>query len=252
MQNNYKAPHADQHEIYTEIMEQTHIMIGGSTGSGKSTIEAGIIYNLVNTYTPDELELWLVDPKKMELVKYESLPHVRYYVDNDNDTKILMAMLISEMDRRNTIVQAEIRAGKNAAGMWTGKQIYCFIDETADVIARNGKDVLRQFQILLQMARTAGIHMVFCSQSFDAKMIPSHTAGNITCTVGLYVVKNKQHIARTITGNNDCCKLPPYGKCVLVTPRDYGVRDVPMYSPLQHQLMKEYWLKENAKANGLR
>ena len=217
------------YEFYDTLSDQTHVMIGGSTGSGKSVVESGIIYNLAVNYTDSEVEMWFIDPKKTELVKREWLPHVAHYADNDRDAVLLLDLLIYEMDKRNAEVQSMIRGGADI-DIYPGRAIYCFIDETADVIGRQGKEVLKKFQLIVQMARSANIHMVFCSQCFDAKMIPSHTACNITCTVGLYCVRNKPHISRTLVGNMDCCKLPKHGKCVLVTPDDYDVVDVPMYT----------------------
>ena len=218
------------YDFYTLVGKQTHTMIGGATNSGKSVVESGIIYNLAVDYTPDEVEFWFIDPKKTELVKYEWLPHVTHYADNMEDAMLLLDLLLHEMNSRNTEVQQMIRDGRRDIDIYPGRAIYCFIDETAQVIGMQGKEVLKKFQLIVQMARSAGIHMVFCSQNFDAKMMPSHVAGNITCTVGLYVPKNKVHISRTLIGNSDCCKLPKHGKCVLVTPDDYDVVDVPMYT----------------------
>ena len=232
------------YDFYTLVGKQTHIMIGGATNSGKSVTEAGIIYNLAVDYTPDEVEMWFIDPKKTELVKYEWLPHVKHYADNIQDSLLLLDLLIHEMDKRNADVQKMIRDGHRDIDIYPGRAIYCFIDETAQVIAMQGKEVIRKFQLIVQMARSAGIHMVFCSQNFDAKMMPSHVAGNITCTVGLYVPKNKAHISRTLIGNSDCCKLDRYGKCVLVTPDTYEVADVPMYTADDwNELRKSYSLR---------
>ena len=218
------------YEFYSMVGKQTHVMIGGATHSGKSVTESGVIYNLAVDYSPEEVEMWFIDPKQTELVKYEWLPHVKYYADNIKDAMFLLDLLLYEMDKRNHEVQTMIRNGATGIDIYPGKKIYCFIDETAQVIAMQGKEVIRKFQLIVQMARSAGIHMVFCSQNFDAKMMPSHVAGNITCTIGLYVPKNKVHISRTLVGNSDCCKLPPYGKCVLITPSTYEVTDVPMYT----------------------
>ena len=157
------------YDFYTRVGKQTHIMIGGATNSGKSVTEAGIIYNIAVDYTPDEVEMWFIDPKKTELVKYEWLPHVRHYADNIQDSLLLLDLLIHEMDKRNAEVQKMIRDGHRDIDIYPGKAIYCFIDETAQVIAMQGKEVIRKFQLIVQMARSAGIHMVFSHRTLTRR-----------------------------------------------------------------------------------
>lgn len=238
------APYADAHDVFTDIANHHHIMIAGASGSGKSVVEGGIIYNLANQYDPDEVEFWFIDPKKTELVKYECLPHVRYYADNDADASLLLDLLAREMDRRNAIVQADIRSGRTMSGEWSGKAIYCFIDETSDLIARVGKEANRKFQIIVQMGRSAGIHMVFCTQNVKRKQFPTEVQCNIDCVVGLKVRKPLE--SRMICDSDACAKLPPHGKAVLVTPLDEDVVDIPMYTPMHYKTMLAYWAKQRA------
>lgn len=229
-----KAPMADAYSIYDEIAHEAHIMIGGSTGSGKSVVEKGIIYNLVNNYTPDEVQLYFIDPKKVVLHRFALLPHVAGYADDDESAMVILDYLKITMDRRNKWCQ------DNDVEEYPGTAIYCFIDETADVIVRQGKDALRKFQLLLQMARSANIHMVFCSQCVNRKLIPAEVQCNITCVVGLKTRKAIE--SRQLVDSDACMKLPRYGKCVLITPDGESVRDVPMYEEVRYDFMKSYWM----------
>jgi DNA segregation ATPase FtsK/SpoIIIE-like protein len=113
---------------------------------------------------------------------------------------------------------------------YPGKAIYCFIDETADIIVRQGKDALRKFQMLLQMARSANIHMVFCSQCFNRKLIPTEVQCNVTCVVGLKVRATDKILSKLMVGDNSCCNLPRYGKGVVITPDGITTEDIPMYT----------------------
>ena len=219
------------HEIYSEIAREAHIMIGGATGSGKSVVEKGVIYNLAAEFTPDEVEMWFIDPKKVVLHRLEWLPHVRHYADNDKDAMLLLQLLSHEMDERNRYCQ------QNDIDEYKGKAIYLFIDETADVIVRQGKEVLRMFQVLLQMARSANIHLVFCSQCVNRKLIPAEVQCNITCIVGLKTRKAIE--SRQLVDSDACMKLPRYGKCVLITPDGEEVREVPMYSDSDWSLLRK-------------
>lgn len=230
------------HEIFSRIGNNTHIMIGGATNSGKSVTEGGVIFNLVRDYTPDEVELWLIDPKKMELVKYEWLPHVKHYADNDRDAMLLLDLLLHEMDKRNEEVQNAIRNGETMSSKYTGRAIYCFIDELADIVARQKKEALIRIQLLLQMARSANIHLVVCTQNAKRKFFPTEVQCNITCVVGL---KTRTAIeSRVLVESSACAELPPHGKCVLIDPDGVRVEDMPMYSDDDwKELRRDYSLR---------
>ena len=212
------------HEIYSRIGKETHIMIGGSTGCGKTVAEKGIIFNLARNYSPDEVEMWFIDPKATVLHRLLWLPHVRQYADNDQDALLLLDLLDKEMRDRNKWCQ------DRDIEEYPGKAIYCFIDETADIIVRQGKDALRKFQMLLQMARSANIHMVFCSQCFNRKLIPTEVQCNVTGVVGLKVRATDKILSKLMVGDNSCCNLPRYGKGVVITPDGITTEDIPMYT----------------------
>ena len=242
--NTMKAPMADEASIFTEANNETHVLIGGASGCGKSTVEGGMIFNLVNNYTPDECELYLIDPKKVELHQFLPLPHVKQYADNDDDALDVLLDLSDVMDERNTWCQ------KHNMTMWPGAHIYCFIDEAADFISRVGKKGLKAMQLLLQMGRSARIHMIVCTQCTTANFMPTTVQCNFSCTIGLSVPKNKPHMSRTLVGSSACCKLPRHGKCVFITPDGEEIRDVPMYSPAHFDAMFRYWSRWTAKAYG--
>ena len=224
------------HEIYSDIAQEAHIMIGGATGSGKSVVEKGVIYALASALSEDECEMYFIDPKKVVLHKLLFLPHVKMYADTDEDALFILSYLSREMDRRNKYCQ------ERDIEDYPGSAIYCFIDETADVIVRQGKSVLRMFQLLLQMARSANIHMVFCSQCVNRKLIPAEVQCNITCIVGLKTRKAIE--SRQLVDSDACMKLPRFGKCVLVTPDGEEVRDVPMVSDSEwDRLRRSYALR---------
>lgn len=210
------------HEIYSRIAQETHIMIGGSTGCGKTVVEKGIIYSLAQDFSPDEVEFYFIDPKATVLHRLLWLPHVRYYADNDSDALLLLDILEKEMRDRNKWCQS------HDLEEYPGRAIYCFIDETADVIVRQGKDALRKFQLLLQMARTANIHMVFCSQCFNRKLIPTEVQCNITCVVGLKVRETDKVLSRLMVQSDACCKLPRHGRGVIITPDGMTTEVIPM------------------------
>lgn len=212
------------YEIYSRIAKEHHIMIGGSTGSGKSVTEKGIIYNLARDYSPDDVEMWFIDPKATVLHRLLWIPHVKQYADNDSDALLLLDLLDKEMRDRNKWCQA------HDIEDYPFSPIYVFVDEMADLVRRQGKAALDRMQLVLQMGRTANIHMVFCSQSFTRKLIPTEVMGNITCVLGLKVRENDKVLSRLLVGDNSCHKLPRYGKAVMVSPDGVETVNVPMYT----------------------
>lgn len=238
-----KAPFADSYPIYDEIGDQIHIMICGSTGSGKSVVEAGVMYNLVNRFTPDELEIYLIDPKMTDLHDFAVLPHVKGYADNDADAMTTFDYLRITMDRRNRWCQ------ENHCKVYPGKPIYCFVEEAGDLVTRRGKEAITKIQILVQKARTANIHMVFCAQTVNRKLFPTEVQANISCKVALKVRKDDKVLSRLLVGSDACLKLPPHGKCILITPdSDFDsddIRDVPMYEDIRFELMFDYWRRQS-------
>ncbi len=247
---NWKAPFADSYPIYDEIGDQIHTIVCGSSGCGKSVVIEGVMYNLVNRYTPDELEIYLIDPKMTDLFDFSVLPHVRGYSDNDDDAMMILDALRITMDRRNKWCQ------ENHCKVYPGSMIYCFVEEAGDLVTRRGREAITKIQILVQKARTANIHLVFCAQTVNRKLFPTEVQANLTCKVALKVRKDDKTLSRLLVGSDACMKLPKHGKCILITPdSDYDdddVRDVPMYEDIRFEFMFDYWRRQSAAGRSAR
>lgn len=231
----YTAPKPLVYSIFSEINEETNILIGGSTGSGKSVFEDGMIYNLAAEFTPRDVEIYLIDPKMVQLRKWACLPHVVSYVDNAEDAGITLAAVKRVMMKR----YAEMT--ETGAEVYEGKAIYVFIDELADLIIED-KQIVPKLQKLLQLCRAANIHIVCCSQSVSRLTVPAALQINFTARVGLRTVSSID--SRQIVKVSGCESLPRYGECILNTADGVHKRKVPMYSAEQIQLMREFWLRQ--------
>lgn len=239
----YTAPRGTCFEIFSDVNEETNILIGGSQGSGKSVFEDGMLYNLANEFTPDDVEIHLIDPKMVQLRKWAVLPHVKSYADTTRKAKFTMDIVKNEMMSR---YEAMSRAGLEK---WYGMETYLFIDELADIILED-KTIVKDLQKLLQLCRAAGIHIVACSQSVSRITVPAVLQINFSCRVGLRTADAID--SRQIIQAKGCESLPRFGRCLLKTPDGLEERPVPMYTKAHIDAMRSYWMKEKARCSGCR
>lgn len=246
MEYNYTAPECSEYELFTDILEQYNTLIAGCVGSGKSVFEEGMIYNILNRYTPDEAELYLIDPKMVELDPWRVVPHCSGYADTVEGAVELLEEIYDRMMSRYAAMK---EAGEKK---FRGAHIYCFIDEMSDLIMNGGKDVVRRIQKILQLGRAARIHLVCCSQTVSRYSVPSVLQVNLTCSVGLHC---KAAIdSRMIIGQAGCEALPLYGKAIVSANGKLETVTVPMYTAKHTEAMRHYWnvqvinnLKEGVK-----
>lgn len=229
---NYNTPNVPVYDIFSTVNGETNILIGGATGSGKSVFEDGMLYNLFASSTPDETEVYLIDPKIVQLRKWVSMPHVKGYADSVEEANLLLDIVKMQMMRRYDEMSEE---GLDA---YEGSAIYVFIDELADLILED-KNIVKKLQKLLQLCRAANIHIVCCSQSVSRVTVPAVLQVNFTARVGLRTADAID--SRQIIKQAGCESLPRYGQCILNTPDGVEQRPFPMYSSAQVTAMRRFW-----------
>ncbi len=209
--------------IYAGLEKMPHILIAGTTGSGKSVAIHSIIVSLLYKYSPEMLKFILIDPKKVEMPLYDGIPHLITPVITDNK-KVLGALrwAVSEMDRRYTkLSEAKVRdilgynehvSRKDDSVM---PYIVIVIDELADLMASYGRDVEAAIVRLAQMARAVGIHLVLATQRPSVNVITGLIKANISSRVALRVIS--QIDSRTIIDMAGAEKLLGYGDMLFVT-----------------------------------
>lgn len=117
----------NQHKLYIDMLKQGHLLIGGTTGSGKSVAENGLIYTLINR-PPQAAKLILIDPKKVELYPYRNTKNCIRYADNNPDIIKALQDAISIMDNRY------LKMRKRNLKTYDGGDLWVVIDEYADLI----------------------------------------------------------------------------------------------------------------------
>jgi S-DNA-T family DNA segregation ATPase FtsK/SpoIIIE len=188
---------------YCEINKTPHLLVAGSTGSGKSVCINSMIVSILMRTRPDEVKLVLVDPKKVELSVYNGVPHLLAPVVTDpKKANIALKKMVAEMERRYDLF--EDSGTKNIAGYNTyidkkneklsdGEKlnripyIVIIIDELADLMLVAAKDVQDSIMRITQMARAAGIHLIVATQRPSTDVITGVVKANIPSRIAFAV-----------------------------------------------------------------
>ncbi len=183
--------------VVTDLGKLPHLLIAGTTGSGKSVCINAFITALAYNNAPEQLKLVMVDPKKVELIRFNGLPHLIGNVEVDADRAVgVLRWLTSEMDRRYELfeaVSARNIATYNRKHSAASKAhlrlpyIAVFIDELADLMHMYPGDVERNLCRLAQMARATGIHLVVATQRPSTDVITGLIKANFPARLSFSV-----------------------------------------------------------------
>ncbi len=178
--------------IFTNLAKMPHMLIAGTTGSGKSVAIHSLIISLLYKNSPATLRLILIDPKRVELSVYEGLPHLVSSVITEGKKAVATLRFgIDEMDRRYEIL---LKAGCRDILSYNEKNkgeampyLVIIIDELADLMSQFGREIEGSIVRLAQMARATGIHLVVSTQRPSVEVITGLIKANITARVALQV-----------------------------------------------------------------
>lgn len=207
--------------IYCEINKTPHLLVAGSTGSGKSVCINSMIVSILMRAKPDEVKLVLVDPKKVELSMYNGVPHLLAPVVTDpKKANIALKKIVVEMENRYELFSNS--GTKNIAGYnaYVEKQnknrpendqlrklpfIVVIIDELADLMLVAAKEVEDSIMRITQMARAAGIHLIVATQRPSTDVITGVVKANIPSRISFAVSSSID--SRTILDKTGAEKL---------------------------------------------
>jgi len=193
-----------------DLTSMPHMLIAGATGSGKSVCINNVIISLLYQYTPEELRLIMVDPKKVELSSYNGIPHLMTPVITDVSKTInSLRWVVREMDERFKLLNAAKKRnidGYNSSVLVNKlPYIVVIIDELADLMVVAARDVETAIVRLSQMARAVGIHLIVATQRPSVNIITGLIKANIPARIAFAVAS--QIDSRTILDNSGAEKL---------------------------------------------
>ena len=189
--------------IFCEINKTPHLLVAGSTGSGKSVCINSMLVSILMRTKPEEVQLVLVDPKKVELSMYNGVPHLKTPVVTDpKKANIVLKKIVAEMEHRYDLFEQS--GTKNIAGYnaYIDKKnktkdefsqikklpyIVVIIDELADLMLVAAKEVEESIMRITQMARAAGIHLIVATQRPSTDVITGVVKANIPSRISFAV-----------------------------------------------------------------
>ncbi|WP_075048704.1 DNA translocase FtsK [Spiroplasma turonicum] len=210
--------------LFGELDKMPHLLVAGSTGSGKSVMINGIISSFLMRSKPHEVKFLMIDPKKVELSIYSDIPHLLAPVISDmNLANNALKKVISEMERRYALFTSA--SAKNIEG-YNSKQhknenklpyYVIIIDELADLMmTANKKDVEDSIMRLTQMARAAGIHLIVATQRPSTDVLTGVIKSNIPTRIAFSVASSID--SRTILDSMGAEKLIGKGDLLYMAP----------------------------------
>mgnify|MGYP005991225073 FL=1 len=209
--------------VYLDIARMPHLLIAGSTGTGKSVCLNGLLASILLRATPDQLRLVMIDPKKVELNHYEGIPHLLTpVVTNMKNATAVLANIVREMESRYEIMGAararnltDWNAIRREQGLSEIPHILVVIDELADLMMVAPGEVEDAIIRIAQKARAVGIHLVLATQRPSVDVItgmikanvPSRIAFAVSSQVDSRVVLDSGG-AESLLGNGDMLFRP--------------------------------------------
>ena len=194
--------------IGTDLAKQPHLLVAGTTGSGKSGCVNSMLSSILLHASPHEVKLVLVDPKQVELNHYESIPHlITPVVTNPRVAANVLANLIKEMEERYSIMSlarsrslVELNRAREKRGERPLPYILCVIDELADLMMVAPAEVEDAIIRLAQKSRAVGIHLVLATQRPSADIITGMIKANVPARIAFAV--SSQTDSRVILDSN--------------------------------------------------
>jgi DNA segregation ATPase FtsK/SpoIIIE, S-DNA-T family len=211
--------------VVADLARMPHVLIAGTTGSGKSVCIAALTTCLVMNNTPEDLRLVMIDPKMVELVRFNGLPHLFGKVETDLERILgVLRWTVAEMDRRYRLLEASHsrnldsynRKARRRRGEEPLPRIVVLIDELADLMMSAPDQTEPALVRLAQMARATGIHLVVATQRPSTDVVTGLIKANFPARISFAVASSVDSRvildstgAESLLGRGDMLFIPP-------------------------------------------
>lgn len=217
------------------MLAQPHLLIAGATGSGKSVIINGMMYTALYD-SPAKVQFILIDPKRVELIDYKFLPHTLLYASEPPD-------MVQALQYALQVVEARYKAmQRQRIKFYSDGAVYVVIDELADLMTTNRRQVQPLLQRLAQIGRAANVHIIAATQCPISAVIPTPIKVNFDSRVGLRTRSAQD--SRNILGYRGCESLPRYGQGYYMTPDGLTLYNIPMIPDQEINRLIQYWMNQ--------
>jgi hypothetical protein len=205
-------------KVIIDLTKQPHILMCGTTGSGKSSTLHVLIHSIITTKLPNEVKFLLIDPKILELSVYNHIPYLwQDIITNLEDAVIALENLIIEMETRYKQISQNNKRSILEYNHNTKKyipHIVCIIEEFADLICIKNNEFQILVQRLAQMGRAAGIHLIICTQRPSVNVINGTVKANFPTRMALRVTNKLE--SRIILDTNGAERLSHPGEMLVL------------------------------------
>jgi len=212
--------------VVRDLASMPHLLIAGTTGSGKSVCINTIILSLLYRHTPDKCKFILIDPKMLELSTYEGIPHLLCPVITEaKKAASVLGWVVKEMENRYRLMTKEgVRNidGYNTKHTLAMPYIVVVVDEMSDLMLVAGKEIENYIQKLSQMARAAGIHIIMATQRPSVDVITGTIKANFPTRISFQVTSKID--SRTILGEQGAEQLLGKGDMLYMSSANKIVR----------------------------
>ena len=212
--------------IIGDLTSMPHLLIAGTTGSGKSVCINTIILSLLYRHTPEKCKFILIDPKMLELSTYEGIPHLLCPVITEaKKAASVLGWVVKEMESRYRLMTKEgVRNidGYNSKHKLPMPYIVVVVDEMSDLMLVAGKEIENYIQKLSQMARAAGIHIIMATQRPSVDVITGTIKANFPTRISFQVTSKID--SRTILGEQGAEQLLGKGDMLFMSSANKMIR----------------------------
>lgn len=228
----YRTPPGQYYTLYKDMLSQPHLLIAGATGSGKSVVINSLVYTALYD-SPAKAQFILIDPKRVELIDYKNLPHTLQYASEPGE-------MVQALQYAMTITENRYKAmQRQRVKKYTDSSVYVIIDELADLMTTNKKQVQPLIQRLAQVGRAAEVHIIAATQCPLSAVIPTPIKVNFDSRVALRTRSAQD--SRNILGVKGCELLPRYGQGYYMTPAGLTLYNIPLTADSDIKNMVQYW-----------
>ncbi len=216
--------------VIADLARMPHLLVAGTTGSGKSVCLTSLITCLVFNNAPEDLKIAILDPKMVELVRFNGLPHLLGKVETQLDRMLgILAWAIKEMENRYRLLESVNARDLDAynekmlrRGHGKLPKVVIFIDELADLMLTAGDQTEAYLVRLAQMARATGIHLVVATQRPSTDIVTGLIKANFPARIAFLVASSVD--SRVILDTNGAETLMGKGDLLFLDPEETGLQ----------------------------